>query len=48
MTIIGSIWLFVGICFTVWFLEQIIDLIKDFIIVCKNYFKELKNETNIN
>lgn len=40
MTFIGIIWLFVGTIFTIWFLEQVLDFIKDFIIVFKNYLKE--------
>lgn len=40
MTIVGAFWLFVGICFIVCFLEQILEFIKDFIIVFKNYLKE--------
>lgn len=37
---IGTLWLFVGICFGIWFLEQILIFIYDFVIIFKNYLKE--------
>lgn len=40
MTFIGIIWSFVGTMFIIWFLEEVLGFIKDFIIVLKNYIKE--------
>lgn len=40
MTFIGIIWSFVGTMFIIWFLGQVLEFLKDFIIVFKNYLQE--------
>ena len=40
MTIIGIIWSFVGTMFIIWFLGEVLEFLKDFIIVFKNYLQE--------
>lgn len=40
MTIIGIIWSFVGTMFIIWFLGEVLEFLKDFITVFKNYLKE--------
>lgn len=37
---IGYLWIFIGICFAIWTIAEILEFIYNFIVVFKNYLKE--------